>query len=430
MLKCFVMSGALCNSYSGGAADPSSPGQILAQGNVFIKHNGYSSEMPRPGGPPIFRDVSKLSFDFVPEKMPHRDKQMRTLRNLFHPLVEANLSQNVFLVGNVGTGKTHLSKRFCMDFQEFARGRDKNVQWVLVNCRQRTTEDAVLLAILKKWDERFPDRGFSIPEKLSVLRKHLERDKAHLIVVLDEADTLVRKSSDLIYSFTRFDEEYQGPRGSVSVILISQKHILTYLDKATLSTFKRSNVVEFGKYSKEELADILEDRVDLAFFPDVVRGECVDLIADIASEYGDARYAIEILQKAGDLALDEDMREVLPEQVREARATTHALLSEESLEALDRPKMVALLALARKLEKKAYITTGEAEEAYSLACEEYGEKKRGHTQFWKYLQDLDILGFIEAKPSGEGVTGKTTIISLQEVPARALIHSLEVALSR
>ncbi len=385
--------------------------------------------MPRPGGTPIFKDVAKLSYDYVPVDMPHREKQLQALQSLYYPLLEANLSQHAFLTGNVGTGKTHLTKRFCMDFTRYAQERDRNVKWALVNCRQRTTEDAVLLAILKKWDERFPDRGFSIPEKLSVLRKHLEREKAHLLVVLDEADVLVRRSSDLIYSFTRFDEEYQAPRGSVSVILISQKNALSYLDGATLSTFRRSNIVEFGKYTQAELADILRDRVELAFFPDVVRDECIELIADIASGYGDARYAIEILLKSGELSLDENMREVLPEHVREARATTHALLSEEALQALDRPKMAALLAIARKLEKKAYVTTGEAEEAYALVCEELGEKQRGHTQFWKYLQDLDSLGFIEAKPSGEGVPGKTTIISMQEVPARALIERLKTRLA-
>lgn len=385
--------------------------------------------MPRAGGRPIFQDISKLSFDYVPERMPHREKQVATLEGLFQPLVEANLACHAFLVGNVGTGKTHLSKRFAMDLADAARAQGKLVRWLLVNCRQRTSEDAVLLAILKHWDARFPDRGFSITEKLNALRLHLERERAHLLVILDEADVLLRKSSDLIYSLTRFDEEAAEPRGSVNVLLISQRDVLPYLDKATLSTFRRSHVVEFGKYAEGELADILADRVEMAFFPDVVQAEVADLIADIAAEWGDARYAIELLQRAGELALDEGLREVRPEQVREARATTHALLSEDALEGLDRPKMAALLALARKLEGQAYVTTGEAEEAYALVCEEFGEEKRGHTQFWKYLQDLDLLGFIDAKPSGEGVTGKTTIISLQEVPARPLIESLEAALA-
>lgn len=385
--------------------------------------------MVRASGRPIFRDIRKLSFDYVPERMPHREKQQAALETLFRPLLEAHVSQNAFLVGKVGTGKTHLSKRFASDFEQEAGQQGRTVRHVLVNCRQRMTDDAVLLAILKAWDERFPDRGFSIPEKLNALRKNLERSRAHMIVILDEADVLIRKSSDLIYALTRFDEEYKVSRGSVSVVLISQRDVMPYLDAATLSTFRRSNVVEFGTYNQDELVDILEDRVGEAFFPDVVPPDVVRLIADIAAEQGDARYAIELLQKAGELSLDENLREVHPEQVRGARALTYALLSKESLHGLDEPKKLALLAIARRLEDKAYVTTGEAEEAYALVCEEYGTKKRSHTQFWKYLQDLDLLGFIDAKPSGEGVTGKTTIISLQEVPARALIESLEASLA-
>ncbi len=63
-------------------------------------------------------------------------------------------------------------------------------------------------------------------------------------------------------------------------------------------------------------------------------------------------------------------------------------------------------------------------------CEEYREKKRGHTQFWKYLKDLDALGLIDAKLSGEGVVGKTTIISVPEMPARILAERIEASLSK
>jgi cell division control protein 6 len=374
----------------------------------------------------VFKDFKKLSFDWVPKQLKHREPQMKRLMTLFRPVAESNISQNVLIKGNVGTGKTHLSKIFSSDFEKLAQKKDKYVQHVLVNCRQYYTEDMVLLKIISKFQPHFPDRGFSVPEKLEILRKELNKTKCHLLIILDEVDALLKRSgSDLIYSFTRFDEEAPGLKASISLILISQRDVFPLMDAASISTFKRTNVVTLNRYAREELKDITADRVELAFFPGTFQEGSTDLIADIASESGDARFAIELLANSGMLADEEGVEEVTPEHVRLAKAETFRTITEEKLTELDRSKKVALLAIARKMRKNAYITTGQAEDSYKVVCEEFGEKKRGHTQFWKYIKDLDALGFIDAKISGEGVVGKTTIISISEIPAKQLEEILE-----
>ena len=386
--------------------------------------------MSHRAGLSVFKDQAKLSFDYVPDRMPHREKQRQRLQALFRPLAEAGTASTAFLHGPVGTGKTHLSRRFAQDFAKVAAEAGRAVEHIVVNCRQRMGDDAVLLGILKKFDERFPDRGFSIPEKLQTLRGQLERRKVHLIVILDEVDALLKKSgSQLVYTFTRWGEE--GARTTVSLIMISQKtDALERMDAAALSTFRRTNTIEFPRYNRQELRDIARTRVDLAFHPATVPEEVLNLVADIAEEYGDARYAIELLWNAALLADEEAAEELGPEHVRGAKATIHPVHVEERLQELDVTRKLVLLAVARKARKKAYVTTGEAEEAYAVVCEEYGEKKRGHTQFWKYLKDLDALGLLDAKLSGEGVVGKTTIISVPEMPARILAQRIEAALPR
>ncbi len=380
----------------------------------------------------VFKDQGKLSFDYLPEKMPHREKQMQRLFQLFRPLLEANIPSNAFVHGSVGTGKTHLSRRFTNELVKRAQERGMALDHVLINCRQRIGDDAVLLAILKSYDERFPDRGFSISEKLNVLRNWLEKRKSNLVLILDEVDALLKKSgSNLVYTFSRFSEEHAGGKGNVSLILISQKtDALDYLDKAALSTFRRTNAVEFGKYTKDELEDIIRVRAELSMHPGCASDEVLDLVSDIAAEFGDARYAIEILWNAGLLADEESAEEIGAEHVRGAKAAVHPTGMEERLKALDRTKALVLLAVARKIRRRAYISTGAAEEAYTVVCEEYGERKRGHTQFWKYLGDLDALGLIDAKVSGQGVVGKTTIISLPEIPAKTLEAMLVEVLSQ
>jgi cell division control protein 6 len=71
---------------------------------------------------------------------------------------------------------------------------------------------------------------------------------------------------------------------------------------------------------------------------------------------------------------------------------------------------------------------GEAENAYAVVCEEYGEEKRGHTQLWKYVQELSALDVIKTEPSSVGLRGKTTLISLPHVSASELEHELSKTL--
>jgi len=380
--------------------------------------------------PSVFKDQAKLSFDYVPDRLLHRDKQTHRLRSLFRPLVEAGVPSTAFLYGPVGTGKTHLSRRFALDLTKAAAEAGKAVEHVIVNCRQRMGDDSVLLAVLRKFDERFPDRGFSIPEKLQTLRGQLEKRRTHLIVILDEVDALLKKSGpELVYTFTRWSEE--GGRSTVSLILISQKpDALEMLDAASTSTFRTGNAVEFPWYARGELLDIARFRAELAFHPGTVPDEVLNLIADGAAEQGNARKVVEFLLYAGLAADDEGAEEVGAEHVRGAKAEVLPTYVEERLRGIDATRKLVLLAIARKAKKKAYVTTGEAEDAYAVVCEEFGEKRRAHTQFWKYLKELDALGLIDAKLSGEGVVGKTTLISVPEIPAKTLASHLEAALRK
>jgi len=376
-------------------------------------------------GRSVFSNRQSLSFDYVPPKLVHRDQQLKRLSSLFRPVVEANFSQNALLFGSVGTGKTVTAKRFCIDLKEYGHTADRAIDFVVVNCRQRNSEAAAVLHMVNHFQPNFPDRGFSISEMMEILRKDLEKRKLHLIVVLDEADALLRKSGpDIIYRLSRFAEEKVEGRQLTSLILISQKDIFDLMDPASVSTFKRSNVVDFGKYSVDELADIAKQRAEIALHEGAIDDDSIRLIADASSEFGDARFAIEILEKAGMLADEEGVDRVNPEHVRAAKAEAFSSVTESKLVSLELHQRLALLAISRALRKQAYTTTGEAEQTYKIACEEFGEKPRAHTAFWGYLKDLDDFGFISAQKSGAGISGKTSVITIPDIPAAVLEDKL------
>ncbi|MDH4123174.1 MAG: AAA family ATPase [Thermoplasmata archaeon] len=376
-------------------------------------------------GRSVFKNRLALSFDYVPPKLVHREQQLKRLSTLFRPVVESNCSQTAFLYGLVGTGKTVTAKRFCLDLREYAQKMNKAIDFVVINCRQRNSEAAAMLHIINHFQPNFPDRGFSISEMIEILRKDLEKRKLHLMIVLDEADVLLRKSgSDIIYRFSRFAEEGMDGRQLISIMLISQRDIFNLLDPASLSTFKRSNMVEFGKYSVGELEDITRQRAEIALHDGAIDDDSIRLIADASAEFGDARFAIEILEKSGMLADEEHTDTITPEHIRGAKAEAVSSITESKLVSLDTHLKLVLLAIARSLRKQAYTTTGEAEKSYKIACEEFDEKPRAHTAFWGYLKDLDDFGLISAHKSGEGISGKTSIITIPDMPVKVLEEKL------
>ncbi len=370
----------------------------------------------------IISDFGKLDFDYVPEKLVHRDGPMQSLFSTLKSSVEDGTNQRFAITGSVGTGKSSLAKRFCLDFQDWAAKKGQRVEFAIMNCRSRNTPSAVMLKVIERFQPNFPDRGFSVTEMLEILRKDLSKAGTHLVVVLDEVNVLVKKSgSDLLYSLSRFDDErVTGTRHSISLIMISQQPVTEFLDSATLSTLKRSNQILLDKYSRPELADIVRQRVELAFHPGTVDDDIVEFIADVSSEFGDARFAIELLENAGRAANDDGLDSVGPENVRAAKALTYSVVTENKLASLDRQKQLTLLGISRMMRKKSFATTGEAEKAYAVACEEFGERPRGHTQFWGYLQALADVGLIGLGPSGKGLQGNTSIITLPDIPCKVL----------
>ena len=155
----------------------------------------------------VIKNLNVLDFDYIPNELLHRDEQLSFLAQMFKPLL-SRVSQNVIIKGPVGTGKTVIAKKFCSSIVNLARKQGNIIEYVHINCRKRSTDAIALLGILNHFDSHFPDRGFSVQEMLQVLRKQLQKRDSQLLVVLDEADALLKKSgSNLVYDLTRFSDE-------------------------------------------------------------------------------------------------------------------------------------------------------------------------------------------------------------------------------
>jgi len=379
----------------------------------------------------VFKDESRLDINYVPPRLPHRQAQLDMLSQFFRFAIESpgRMTQRVLIVGKIGTGKTVLSQRFGLNIAKEAQQRNVNLYYVHVNCREcKGSFFMILQRVILRFYPNFPKRGYSAEELLQALMQILDEKNAYVILTLDELEALIRsEGSDPIYSLTRIQEERPKTAQRLSLIgILRETKDLDMLDPSTRSTLQR-NIIHLEEYSKPQLRDILNDRVTWAFKEGTVSSQTLDLIAEAAAlEGGDARYAIELLWRAGKYADTERSKEVLPEHVRKAASSVYPVIRKDVIAELGLHEKLFLLGIARrfKLTDAAYISMGEAEEAYAVVCEEFGEKRRKHTQLWKYARELSAWDIIKVQPSGVGHRGKTTLISLPRLPASELEREL------
>ena len=374
----------------------------------------------------IIRDGSKLDFDYVPGNLVHRESQMARLETLFRPLAERGRPCTAFLTGSVGTGKTVTAARFRADLTEYMAKAGRPMDSVYINCRN-TSEAGVLLSIVRLYDRGYPDRGFSADEMARAMVSHLSSSPRGLLVILDEVDVLLKRGTvDVVYQLTRTDVPRTSP---VSIILISQYAIDGLLDEASMSTFRRANTIRFNRYSQSELREIVAARAEEALHPGRITEDALDLIAEHAADYGDARLAIELLDRAANIAEEDSQGEVTVEHVRAAKAMIYSSVSESKLMSLNINKMAVVLATARAIKDSPAVPAAHVEKTYAVVCEEYGLKARKHTQFWSYLQDLDRMGIVKLSQVTD-LSGRSVNVALPDIPSKVLAAKMESIIER
>ena len=391
--------------------------------------------MPRYSS--VFKDETKLDINYVPQHLLHRKLQLNLLKQFFRFAVESpgKMTQRALIMGHIGAGKTVLSQHFGLNITREAKQRNINLNYIHINCREcKGSLFMILQRTIIKFIPNFPRRGYSAEELLQALMQILDEKDAYLILTLDELESLVQnEGSDPLYNLSRIQEDrINAPKRLSLICILRQPEHLENLDPSTRSTLQR-NIIQLQEYSESQLEDILDDRVNLAFRDGTVPQQTMNLISELGkSERGNARYAIELLWRAGKYADASEMREVLPECVRNAVVSVYPVVRRDMIPELGFHEKLLLLGVARHFKQtdSAYMSMGDAEEAYALACEEYGEKQRGHTQIWKYVKVLSGSGIIETMVSGVDQRGKTTLISLPRVPASDLEQEISKLLSQ
>jgi cell division control protein 6 len=385
----------------------------------------------------VFKDEGKLDINYIPQQLPHREKENRLLMEFFSFITRypERMSQRVIVTGDVGTGKTVLAQHFGAEITSEANKRAIKFRYVHVNCREfRGSLQPILHHVVAVFRPKYPPRGYSADEVLSTLMQVLDEENAFMVLALDEFDSLIEnEGSDAVYKLTRLQEMRQGKPQRLSFIFIMRDlKSLEKLDESARSTLQRS-IICLERYGKPQLLDILSQRVSMAFELGAIEEDVVDLIAELAfTETGNARFGIELLWRAGKYSDAAQAGIVDAECVRMAVSNIVPGMRKSELAGLGLHEKIFLLAVARyfKENEEAYALLSEVEKTYAVICEELGEQRNSHTQIYNYAQFLSSMRILKLEVGSAATRGRSTRISLLSIPAHELEKELSATLEQ
>lgn len=371
----------------------------------------------------IFRDREVLRHDYLPEKLPHRETQIKTLGETVAPVLKGARCSNVLIYGKTGTGKTAVTKYVLQHLEVKAKELGAPVKFCYVNCRLAETEYRVFSVLCRNIGISVPFTGLSVGEVFNRFKNGLDVSKKLLIIVLDEIDALIKARGDtLLYELTRINETLRNSK--VSLIGISNDlRLKEFLDPRVLSSLSEEEIV-FRPYDASELKNILSERAKMAFQEGVLSDGALSLCSALAAaEHGDARRALDLLRVAGEVAERKGASVVVEEDIREAEKRIEHNRVTEALQNLTlHSKLVVLSVFHLNKAKVHKAVTGEIYEVYSELCGELGVTPLTQRRVSTLLNELDSIGLLNAQVVSMGRYGRTKKIRL--AVARTLIKEV------
>ncbi|MHA1485607.1 MAG: Cdc6/Cdc18 family protein [Promethearchaeota archaeon] len=370
--------------------------------------------------PSLFKNESKLDNNYVPERLPYRNKELSLLSQLFLVLITNpnSISRKILIIGKTGIGKTATIKLFGEMLVNAAQKRSGDIKYVHINCRKERTSYKVLIKIARALNKNIPKRGYSPQDLLEIIVDIIKDQNLHLLIVLDELSYLIGKEGDLIYSLTRINDDSFNTRQHMSIIGIARDiSCLSGLDTSTMSTLQR-NIIYFNNYNKEQLFDILKYRTEISLKENIISDNLIQIITDLVYQSGDIRYGLNLLWKSTKIAENQNLKYVTIESIRLANQDIVPFSTIDILRYMSTQKIIFLLAIINSLNKCGGIHTSvrEITESYLILCESLGIQPRSHSQLWNYLQEFKREYLITMEIVSESIKGRKAQITIQNIP--------------
>ena len=392
----------------------------------------------------VFSNKGLLDPDAVidEDRIVGRDEQLDDIITYLRPALQGNRPPNMLLYGPSGTGKSLIINAVCQQVLDLAETQGDHFGIIKINCQTIKSHDravyrlAQTVAAEADTDVGVPESGVSTDQKLNRLYELISNHFDFVIIILDEIDLLIGRQRDpstepayskLLYQLSRASKLGRID-GHISVAaLTNDPRFMEDLDGRTESSFNPQDIV-FSDYNADQLQAILGRRRD-AYREDVLADDIIPLSAAFAAQdHGDARKAIDLFRKAGEIADREEADIVREQHVRDAQQEAERDRTLTQMQGLSTHKKLSLYATAmvsvhanRDLDA---VPSTVAYRVYQYLTELLDADEKSRDSYLRYMNEAETYNFVTSEKRGRGygsgVHKEYTFVDDPEVVAETL----------
>ncbi|XP_008544810.1 cell division control protein 6 homolog [Microplitis demolitor] len=241
-----------------------------------------------------YQNARKALHSSVPESLPGREPELLELRNYIKQHLNNESSGSLYISGPPGTGKTASLSKIMMQ-PEFK----SSFKIIYVNCTSIKSAGTIYTKILQELNIPAPRA-----EKASkaAIEKYLRSSHKMVLLVLDEIDQLESKRQSVLYSV------FEWPSiANSKLLLVGIANALDLTDRILPRLQARCELkpklMHFAPYTKEQIVNIIAERLKEANVADVFTGIAMQMLAaKVAAISGDVRRALDLSRRVVELA--------------------------------------------------------------------------------------------------------------------------------
>ncbi len=352
----------------------------------------------------LFQNINAFDPDYFPPKYNFRETQMEAMAMSIRPAMRGGKPSNVVVLGSPATGKTTAVRKVF----EIVENSTEKVACVYINCQIHTTRFGIFSQIHKRlFGHAPPETGVPFSRIYDRIMKDLQKNQKALIVAFDDINYLFqsKNANKIVYDLLRAYEEYPGVRTAIFAILSDLE--FKYAFDKNVNTVFIPQEISFPLYTYSQIEDILRDRVNAGFFPNVLPDDILEQISMYTFENGDLRIGINLLRSCGNIAEADAGREITQEHFDRAVESLVSVNVAETIKSLNENEKTLLKLIA---DNEGLYNAGDLSELF--------KQKTGssYASFNRALGKLEFVRLVDTKYTGKGARGQSREIILRFNP--------------